>query len=703
MFSFFHRAKSASKMTRRCAATRKLELEALEDRRLLSGFADGFEAPTLDPFWATVTNSGSVALTPTGPAHSGSQSVQLSSVQTGSQKSIDIHHDFAKPVYGRVSVWVYDTGAGESSSNYIGFGVLNLAEGTAAGLGTQDYDLGPTNGGTYGYGSSYGASSGGATPIVRTKAWHQFVIDAAPAAFKIMIDGVQVYADGGGHQFDRVRLEIHGPDWRPAWTAYFDDFAFTPYGTDIAATKLAWNTAQGGVDFGYKVSGAALTQDTTAQLYWASGTTTDTILKPATAAIPIPQTVPVDQEQTVHLAPSDLTGGPAPGAMYLLAVVDPDNKIDESDETNNVASLALPVIPEVDIALNPTRVGYPTPLESDHGWGGGSDPWEIVDGHESYSEWYHGLAFTGGDNNWGGEPAGPRQATIDFGTARTFNKVVIWQHGSAHTPASPNLDYYDGASWKPISFQRVYGATHAVGANSGDSWSDEYTFSAVTGTRVRYSFDNSGLNIDGTQIIHGWIYEFQVLAPVATVKSAAVNGNNAALAGAQRSMVNSLVYTFDHAVTLGSNAFTIALHTNVTVNGTTGRPVGTLPTLSWSSPDGGLSWVVTFSGAGVVGGSIADGVYDLTLHASAVTDFLGNALAADQVDTFWRLYGDSNGDGTVNNADTFQLRATFGASPGDAAYLAYLDYSGTGAINNADVFQFRKRFGTTFSGFTPTL
>jgi hypothetical protein len=168
-------------------------------------------------------------------------------------------------------------------------------------------------------------------------------------------------------------------------------------------------------------------------------------------------------------------------------------------------------------------------------------------------------------------------------------------------------------------------------------------------------------------------------------------------------MVDSVVYTFNHAVSLGSNAFTIVLHQNVTVNGTTGQTVGTVPTLNYSSPDGGVTWVVTFSGSSVFGGSIADGVYDITLNHAAVTDTQGQTLAADRVDTFYRLYGDTSGHGTVNNADTFQLRATFGLSAGDAGYLAYLDYNGTGAITNADVFQFRKRFGTTVAGFTATI
>ena len=37
--------------------------------------------------------------------------------------------------------------------------------------------------------------------------------------------------------------------------------------SDLVASSLAWDTAQGGVDFGYSVKDAALTQDTTAALY----------------------------------------------------------------------------------------------------------------------------------------------------------------------------------------------------------------------------------------------------------------------------------------------------------------------------------------------------------------------------------------------------------------------------------------------------
>jgi hypothetical protein len=153
----------------------------------------------------------------------------------------------------------------------------------------------------------------------------------------------------------------------------------------------------------------------------------------------------------------------------------------------------------------------------------------------------------------------------------------------------------------------------------------------------------------------------------------------------------------------GANAFTIALHPNVTVNGVAGKTVGTLPTLNWSSPDGGLTWVVTFSGAGVVNNSIADGVYDLTLNAAAVSDAQGQTLPANRTDTFFRLYGDTNGDGTVNNTDTFAFKSTFLKNAGQAGYLAYFDYNGDGTVNNTDAFQLKKRFLTAYTGFTATI
>jgi hypothetical protein len=68
----------------------------------------------------------------------------------------------------------------------------------------------------------------------------------------------------------------------------------------------------------------------------------------------------------------------------------------------------------INLATNPDRTGFPHPLSSDDGWGGGRDVWDIVDGNRSYTDWANGLAFRGGIDGYSG-PCGWKQATIDFG------------------------------------------------------------------------------------------------------------------------------------------------------------------------------------------------------------------------------------------------------------------------------------------------
>jgi hypothetical protein len=102
------------------------------------------------------------------------------------------------------------------------------------------------------------------------------------------------------------------------------------------------------------------------------------------------------------------------------------------------------------------------------------------------------------------------QAVIDFGTPRTFAELVLWWHGAEYTPDTGTIEYWDGAQWVLVSqVQRRYGTMHEEGPNAGYSDSDIYTFPAVTGSKVRYTFDNSGLNIVGTYDIHGWLYEVE--------------------------------------------------------------------------------------------------------------------------------------------------------------------------------------------------
>lgn len=183
------------------------------------------------------------------------------------------------------------------------------------------------------------------------------------------------------------------------------------------------------------------------------------------------------------------------------------------DTAGNISKPSSPVSvlyqkPEkVNIALNPSRSGYPHPLESDRGWGGGSDKWEIVDGKRTYPEWYHGLAFTGGRRNWAGEPCGERQATINFGEPKTFYKVIIWHHGLMHTPKECKLQYWNGSKWVAIASKREVDLEGDYG-----TWSapDIHTFIPVTGSKVRYVINNCKESMEGEAMEHGWIYEFDV-------------------------------------------------------------------------------------------------------------------------------------------------------------------------------------------------
>lgn len=366
-------------------------------------FRDGFEGDAFDPFWSVHEQSGAAARC-NARTHTGDQAACLSTVVSGDSKSVALEHRFAGAVYGRVSVWMYDTGADRSSSNYIYLTLYDSTTNHLAEIGTMDYDLGPNNGGNYLYHPwwVWGPAPLN-SPIDRTQSWHQWVIDSRPDYCEISIDDVVLYQSDAGQSFDLVSLWIGGPNWRPAWNAYFDDFAFTEF----------------------------------------------------------------------RVAPPPC---------------------------------------ETSLALNWSNTGYPSSAASDHGWGGGAHPEHINDGAKAYQSWTNGLAFTGGNNHWGGEPCGWRYAVIDFGAPTTFKKIVIWHHGEEHVPAEAVVEIWDGQAWSPVVAQRTYGRVSVLGSGSGNSTSDEYLLPEVTASKVRYGFDNCGLNILGVPITHGWIYEFDVFS-----------------------------------------------------------------------------------------------------------------------------------------------------------------------------------------------
>ena len=109
---------------------------------------------------------------------------------------------------------------------------------------------------------------------------------------------------------------------------------------------------------------------------------------------------------------------------------------------------------------------------------------------------------------------------------------------------------------------------------------------------------------------------------------------------------------------------------------------------------------LSFSGPLAEFGSLIDGNYTLTVFSSQVSAggsaFDGNLDGSPGGDlslNLYRLFGDVNGDKTVNITDLTAFRNAFGATTADANYSPSLDFNGDGVINLTDLTQFRNRFG----------
>jgi Bacterial Ig-like domain (group 3)/Beta-propeller repeat len=204
----------------------------------------------------------------------------------------------------------------------------------------------------------------------------------------------------------------------------------------------------------------------------------------------------------------------------------------------------------------------------------------------------------------------------------------------------------------------------------------------------------------------------QVVNPAApAITSVVINQNNSALynaagqpfSGAQRSMVNDIVYTFSEPVNILSPADDPTVFTIAVASGWT----GTVPTLSWAPVAGSnnTQWAVTFSGNGVTGASIANGAYSITIAdpASITAESDGQALSlatsgiGGATQSFYRLFGDINGDEFVNAADNVKFKQAL------TTYNAAFDYSQDGFVNAADNGKFKNDLTVNFTGFAPTI
>jgi hypothetical protein len=157
--------------------------------------------------------------------------------------------------------------------------------------------------------------------------------------------------------------------------------------------------------------------------------------------------------------------------------------------------------------------------------------------------------------------------------------------------------------------------------------------------------------------------ELAVSTPIAVESFVVGDGSS------QRSRVTSVRVTLNTTVALSASNFTLvgfAGSLSVSTQVVNGRTVATISPV----------------GSGLESGSVADGRY--TLNLTGVAGLTGPTSFA-----FHRLFGDSNGDGTVNLEDYEQFGDAFGAAE------PRFDHNGGGVVNLEDYEQFGNRFGVS--------
>ncbi len=169
---------------------------------------------------------------------------------------------------------------------------------------------------------------------------------------------------------------------------------------------------------------------------------------------------------------------------------------------------------------------------------------------------------------------------------------------------------------------------------------------------------------------------------------------------AQRSIISSLTLTFNTPVNPAAGAFTLArLTTDASGNVLTTTDVSS--GITWSNPSGdGITWVIAFVANSVIGeayGNLVDGMYRLTLHAADIANSAGRLSGGDQtLPTFFRLFGDVNGDGSVNLTDYRAFKLAYLSAAGDPAFNDAFDVNGDGQINLSDYRAFKNNYLASF-------
>ncbi len=243
----------------------------------------------------------------------------------------------------------------------------------------------------------------------------------------------------------------------------------------------------------------------------------------------------------------------------------------------------------------------------------------------------------------------------------------------------------------------VVGTLSTTDVDAGNT----FTYTLVAGTG---DADNAVFNINGSSLRANSSFDFETKSSysvrirstdqgglftekVFTISvintnelvSVTVNGADSYLNASQRSQVTSIVIATESVLASPQSAFSLvnigllsASSTNLASSQILVTNVGNVYTIRFGAGSG----VVTRAGTGTRGNSLADGNWILTISGSEVTG--SNQFGNRSVDNFFRMFGDSDGDGDVDGVDAVALRNAQLA----ATYNASLDWDGNGSVTS---------------------
>ena len=263
--------------------------------------------------------------------------------------------------------------------------------------------------------------------------------------------------------------------------------------------------------------------------------------------------------------------------------------------------------------------------------------------------------------NWTLDPLGNWASIVTDGNEvdRTHNSQnELTQAVNDSTSTTTNLTFDNNGN----TLSDDQGITYTY-----DAWNRQVTASLVSTSPIQMSYTYDGL---GRRIT-------SVDGPKSTGTSSSpvvLQINNGEVESA---MVDSLTLEFQSTVTLTSSNLTLT------------NAGSTAMAYNLASSNGGKNWTLSFPSSlssSYIGNSLPDGAYTLNVTVGSI----------NQTFTFFRLYGDFNGDGVVNAEDFTLMSEVFGQVTNSTDW--FLDYNADSVINSEDFTPYSANLGQATTG-----